>query len=90
MRHFVRVVGLMALVSGITLGGGCTSKPALRDKPPPDPLLTSKKPVEGRPLAGDGRMAPGEDYAPPPRPVIEEEVRALGGQRTLRAPTGRE
>jgi hypothetical protein len=60
----------------LALLAGC-SKPALREKPPPDPLLTSKKPIEGKPSAGDVRPLPGEDYAPPPRPVVDDELRPV-------------
>jgi hypothetical protein len=70
----------MALIFGIALMGGC-NKPALREKPPPDPLLTSKKPIEGKSLLGDVQKPPAEDYSPPPRPVVEDDgrpVRVMG------------
>ena len=86
MRRSLRVVGWLAVVLGIALGTGCT-KPALREKPPPDPLLTSKKPIDGKPLTREERPAPREDYAPPPRPVVDEEILPVGvlGSRPLNA-----
>ena len=80
-RRYLGTFVLAGLV--ITLGlAGCT-KPVLRDKPPPDPLLTSKKPIEGKPASTDTRPAPDEDLSPPPRPVVEDDVlpvRLLGLQ----------
>jgi hypothetical protein len=85
MRCSLRVVGFIVLLAVLGTLAGCT-KPVLRprDKPPPDPLLTSKKPIEGNPSTGDARPVPAEDYAPPPRPVVEDEpgpVRMLGVRR---------
>jgi hypothetical protein len=74
MRRYLGTLGLLSLITAIGLATGCT-KPALRDKPPPDPLLTSKKPVEGKPHISDARTLIDEGYSPPPRPVIEDEVR---------------
>jgi hypothetical protein len=50
---------------------GC-HKPAVREKPVPDPLLTSKKPIEGRAHATDG-LSPGRDdvLPTPPSPGID-------------------
>lgn len=67
MRRYLWSIGLFAFFIAVTLSG-CT-KPALRDKPPPDPLLSSKKPVEGKPHISDARSLTDEDYSPPPRPV---------------------
>jgi hypothetical protein len=75
-------VGSTALVLGIAVLAGCT-KPALREKSPPDPLLTSKKAIEGKPFGSEVRTVPTEDYSPPPRPAVEDEarpVRLLGVQ----------
>jgi len=66
----------LAVLFGLTLAAGCT-KPALREKPPPDPLLTSKKPIEGKVSISDVRPAPPEDYSPPPRPRDEDEIRPV-------------
>jgi hypothetical protein len=76
----------MLLVVGVVAAPGCT-KPALRDKPPPDPLLTSKKPIEGKSVS-DVRPGPIEDYSPPPRPVVDDEpgpIRLLDG-RPIKTP----
>ncbi len=74
MRHTLRFVGTLALVLGIALTAGC-NKPALRDKPPPDPLLSSKKPIENKAALHEVRRVEVEEYAPPPRPVVEDEKR---------------
>jgi hypothetical protein len=71
-----KVVCWMALVVGVAVAAGC-NKSALREKPPPDPLLTSKKPIEGKPLVNEVSPAPAEDYSPPPRPVVDDEPRAV-------------
>ena len=39
-----------------------------KEKPVPDPLLTSKKPVEGRAHLTDDRSVEREDLLPPPPP----------------------
>ncbi len=80
MRSSLRVVGWLLLVVGIGVGAGC-SKPVLRDKPPPDPLLTSKKPIEGKLSGPAGHTVPAEDYAPPPRPAVDDDLRPNGGGR---------
>ena len=70
-------VCLIALFVG-GLAAGCR-RPPVQNKVPPDPLLQSKKPVEGRPrLAGSG--PPGRDQAPlPPFPGREGEATAGQG-----------
>jgi hypothetical protein len=65
----------LALVVGIALAG-CT-KPVLREKPPPDPLFSSKKPIEGKALISEVQKAPSEDYSPPPRPVVDDDFRPV-------------
>ncbi|MFO0846212.1 MAG: hypothetical protein U0797_28180 [Gemmataceae bacterium] len=74
-----RALGTLGLAAAFLLGSqaGCT-KPAVREKPLPDPLLTSKKPIEGKPHLTDPGERDGELPPPPPMP------RALPG----RAPAG--
>jgi hypothetical protein len=58
------------MLAGLLLLGsltGCT-KPVVREKPVPDPLLTSKKPVEGRSGLSDADRGVSEDLLPPPPP----------------------
>jgi hypothetical protein len=66
MWHRLRQATLAALVVGVG-AFGC-HRTAVREKqPPPDPLLVSKKPIEGRPHSGEPRpTARGE--VPPPAP----------------------
>jgi hypothetical protein len=75
MRHHLWTVCLACLVGGIVLAEGCASKTAIRDKPPPDPLFVTKKPIEGKQHLTEARHAPEEDYSPPPRP--DDEVRPV-------------
>jgi hypothetical protein len=65
MGRRLRRIGLMTLI----LGGaalGCT-RSAVQHKEPPDPLLVTKKPVEGRPRGAEAD--PGYDNPPPPPAV---------------------
>jgi hypothetical protein len=66
MGRRLRRLGLMVLLlGGVALG--CT-KAAVQHKEPPDPLLVTKKPVEGRPRPAD---APHDAPLPPPLPDHE-------------------
>jgi hypothetical protein len=60
-----------AVLAGLLIGGGllgCT-KPMVKEKPVPDPLLTSKKPIEGRSLSSESPPPPSEDLLPPLPPA---------------------
>jgi hypothetical protein len=64
------------VLGGVLLGGclgGC-HKPAIREKPVPDPLLTSKKPIAGRTMGTDLHATPGEEWLPPPPPSDTDAV----------------
>lgn len=63
MRPIMGTVGLAVVVIWGGLAG--CHKPAVREKPLPDPLLTSKKPIEGKPHAPE---AP-RPHVPPPPPM---------------------
>ncbi len=66
MRTMLTRAGLMGLlVLGIVLG---CHKPMVQQKPPPDPLLISHKPVEGKDTPGEPVLVPRVDPQPPPRP----------------------
>lgn len=86
MRRHRWALGLGSLVVGIIVTAGCASKPVMKEKPPSDPLLTSKKPIEGRPHLGDARMPADEDYSPPPRPADNERPARLMGVRPVSGP----
>jgi hypothetical protein len=60
--------GLMTLLLS-SLALGCT-KAAVQHKEPPDPLLVTKKPVEGRPARLESEPA----YDPPPSPPPDREL----------------
>lgn len=64
MRTVVRAVLAAVLLSGAAVG--CT-RSAVRQKTPPDPLLVSKKPVEGVPQGTPAATARVE-VPPPPYP----------------------
>jgi hypothetical protein len=51
-------------------GAGC-KRSLVREKSPPDPLLVSKKPVEGKPDALEPRASARSEPPPPPLPGIE-------------------
>jgi hypothetical protein len=62
MWRWIRQLGLTALIVG---GLGCQHpKAAVNTKTPPDPLLISKKPVEGRPTALSSATSTGRDPQP--------------------------
>ena len=70
-RHAMQFV-LAGLILWAGLSGCAT--PVVKEKPVPDPLLTSKKPVEGRASLTDDRPAEREDLlmpAPPPPPDMD-------------------
>jgi hypothetical protein len=66
MRRALCMAGLAAF---FVWGGaaGC-NRPAVREKPLPDPLLTSKKPIEGKPHLTDAAARDEEIPPPPPMP----------------------
>ena len=66
MRRTIGGVGVLTLLlTGFTLG---CHKPMVQHKPPPDPLLISKKPIEGKPEVGEPVRAARLDPLPPPLP----------------------
>ncbi len=76
MRQMLRTFGLAAVV---VWGGlaGC-HKPAIREKPLPDPLLTSKKPIEGKSHPAGAEVRP---QAPPPPPMPAGLDKGLASMR---------
>lgn len=73
MGRCVLTTGLVvALLSAVAC-----NKPAMREKPLPDPLLTSKKPIEGRVEAGP--YTPTRDDLPPPPPMPTEGLPGANG-----------
>jgi hypothetical protein len=69
MQRSLRQTALAAALLGAVVG--CTRTVVQQNKTPPDPLLVSKKPVEGKPTSGQGRR----DLArvDPQPPVFPEE-----------------
>ena len=63
MRRFL-LTPLLLFALGVFVG---CHKPAVRDKPLPDPLLTSKKPIEGRTIFQES-SDPREELPLPPLP----------------------
>jgi hypothetical protein len=77
MRRTLLQVGLAALLVGVAFG--CQKQLVRKDKTPPDPLLVSKKPVEGRPHEEEEPPRSARVELPPPPP-------AGGGTVTVAAP----
>jgi hypothetical protein len=80
MRGRLLRVGLCGLVWACA-ALGC-HKSLVQHKDPPDPLLVTKKPVEGRPRASDSQAAWNEPNPPPvptrePLPVTVQRGPAL-------------
>lgn len=65
MRRMLCMTGLAVLILWCG-AAGCKTNQAVREKPLPDPLLTSKKPVEGRPSTEVSGLAAREVLPPPP------------------------
>jgi hypothetical protein len=68
MGRKLRQAGLMTLV--LVFAVGCT-KPAVQHKEAPDPLLISKKPVEGRQRSPEAVTTALNEPPPPPLPGRE-------------------
>jgi hypothetical protein len=68
MRRLLRIGLAAPVVAGACLG---CNRSAVRDKPPPDPLLTSKKSVEGRPSVSRSLGTARLDLPAPPTPGPE-------------------
>jgi hypothetical protein len=66
MRRSLWRVASLALAVG--LAAGC-HRQAVQQKTPPDPLVQSKKPVEGRPQGEPADVAAHPYPAPPPGPT---------------------
>jgi hypothetical protein len=77
MRRKLRDFGMMTLVLGAA-ALGCT-RSALQHKDPGDPLLQTKKPVEGLQRLGEGDPNP-EVPLPPPLPVRDLSALSVHGQ----------
>ncbi len=73
MRRTLRMLCGTALLIGAAVG--CATKNhAVRDKPPSDPLLVTKKPVEGKPNAFDSVRTVYHEPPPPPLPVPDVTI----------------
>jgi hypothetical protein len=71
MRRFSWPFLVPALI--LALGIGCQSKPPMQPKVAGDPLLSSKKPVEGRP-SSDAARDPATLYPlAPPAPIEDPD-----------------
>ncbi len=63
--------GLAAVLGGALVG--CAPRPMVQQKgPPPDPLLVTKKPIEGKPRADDADLA--GRLQPPAPPPLESQL----------------
>jgi hypothetical protein len=82
MRRTVGRVGLLTLLlTGLTLG---CHKPMVQHKAPPDPLLISKKPIEGKPELAEPVQAVRIEPLPPALPPpLAPDLMGPGRQRTV-------
>ncbi len=63
--------GLMIGALGALMG--CAPRPMVQQKgPPPDPLLVTKKPIEGKPRADDADLS--VRLQPPAPPALESQL----------------
>ena len=74
-------VGVAALALG-SAAVGCHRNAVQKKQPPPDPLLITKKPVEGRIHTVDQSLTERVEPAPP----LPREDMTLTGQHQTRAP----
>ncbi len=82
MRRYSSLMLLATLI--LVIGAGCQTKPPIQQKVPGDPLLSSKKPVEGRSSPSDATRDSVFNYpTPPPAPVDDADR----GVRRVAAPT---
>ena len=79
MVRAFRRLGLAAALGGALLG--CSHTTAQRKPPPPDPLLVTRKPIEGKPRQADADLTA---RLPPPAPPAT--VGDLGVTPALDAP----
>src|SRR4051812_26441031 len=80
MRRMLCTTGLALSLLGAA--AGC-QKQVVHEKRLPDPLLTSKKPVEGRPHFADHAAPPRDDIPPPPPPPRDVPGIGLGPQPSV-------
>jgi hypothetical protein len=72
MRRKLSLLWVPALLAvGVASGCGTMNRQTARTKPPPDPLLLSKKPVEGKPASADPLLLSQHEAPPPPMPGPE-------------------
>jgi hypothetical protein len=62
------LITALVLASGV----GCQTKPPVQQKVPSDPLLSSKKPIEGRPPSADSGREAATLYPVPPTAPIDD------------------
>ena len=83
MSRPLRQLALLAAVVAAA-GGGCT-RSLVQHKQPPDPLLVSKKPVEGKPTSWQGpREIVRVDPQPPQSPADGAALAAGNGGAPVR------
>lgn len=70
MNNTLWRIGLLTLLL-VAVTFGC-HKPVVQQKTPPDPLLVSKKPIEGKTESGEPPLSARIDPQPPPLPPRHE------------------
>lgn len=67
MRRTLCTAGLAVILFWCG-AAGCKTNNTVKEKPLPDPLLTSKKPIEGRSFSPGASLASREEIPAPPAP----------------------
>jgi hypothetical protein len=65
------MIGRMLLMAGLLAAMAGCHTPAVQPKTPPDPLLITKKPIEGRPTSNTPGLSARVEPPPPPLPTGE-------------------
>jgi hypothetical protein len=78
MKRSVRRILMTAAILGAATG--CTRSVVQQNKQPPDPLLISKKPVEGKPTSNSSARSLARIDPQPPAPLSSETSLIANGQ----------
>jgi hypothetical protein len=70
-RKLVRLFLATVLIGGVGLG---CNRQVVQQKVPPDPLLTSKKPLEGKPNSAESAFSARLEAPAPPAPALGQPL----------------
>jgi hypothetical protein len=78
MRRSLRKAALAVALFGAI--SGCTRSVVQQNKQPPDPLLVSKKPVEGKPTSGPSPRELARVDPQPPQWPVDDTMQTAGSE----------